>query len=313
MRRPARLATGLIPLALLTACGTPGATPVPSIGPSFAMPVPTQPAGDWFHDCTSSGADRVEAMACLAPHLEAVYAQAYAPLVEQRGVTWMQPTIVYPMVSAETACGTVKRPAYCPQDGTIVLPFATVATLDDRGTDLLLRIRGTWPDRPVLSRYVDVPEAELRSGAAASLVTAFAHEYAHHVQMLVGGKDRIDFLIGEDPDHEKAYLSAIELHADCLSAWATRVADPGTVTLAEEFAIISVVIAIGDDFGALAARTKAPDPLTYAHGSVQERVEAYLSGRKIAKSSGDPWPKCVAMLKGLLAQRARRSDSTSES
>lgn len=313
MRGSARLVAGLIPLVLLTACGTPGATPVPSIGASFSMPSPTQPAGDWFHDCTSSGVDRVEAMGCLAPHLEAVYAQAYAPLVEQRGVTWKQPTILYPRVSAETVCGTVKRPAYCPQDGTIVLPFATVSTLDDRGTDLLLRIRDTWLDRPVLSRYVDVPEAELRSGAAASLVTAFAHEYAHHVQTLVGGTDRIHFLIGEDPDHEKAYLSAIELHADCLSAWATRVADPGTVTLAEEFAIISVVIAIGDDFGALAARTKAPDPLTYAHGSVQERGDAYLSGRKIAKSSSDPWPTCATTVKELLSQRTRRSDSTSES
>lgn len=244
-------------------------------------------------------------MACMAPYLEQMYEQVYAPVVTQRGLDWAPPTIVYPGADprVETACGTIKRPAYCPDDATIVLPFGSISDYADSGADLLLRIRDTWADGDVMYRYVDVPENELRLSSAFGLVTAFAHEYAHHVQALTGGLDRIEYLTEEDADNEAAYLSTLELHADCLSGWATNVASTDTLDDAQEFGVIAVMIAIGDDFGAIAARKVPSDPLTYQHGSIAERTQAYLAGYRSAETDEEPFAGCIESVKELLKVR----------
>ena len=298
-------AAGLAGLAVLAGCSAPGSAPVPTLGPSFTMPATMAPNAMTPRECAARGGDQPAIMACMAPYLEAMYEQVYAPLVTQRGIDWAPPAIAYPGVDegAQTACGTITRPAYCPDDATVVLPFTSITQYAESGADLLLRIRDTWADGDVMHRYVDVPEDELRSSPAFGLVTAFAHEYAHHVQTLTGGLDRIEYLTGEDPGNEAAYLSTLELHADCLSGWATNVASTDTLDTAQEFGVIAVMIAIGDDYGALASRTTPSDPLTYQHGSIAERTRAYLAGYRSAETSGDPFSGCIDTVKRLLQER----------
>ena len=290
---------------MLAGCSTPGAAPLATIGSSFTMPATTTPDAMTPRECAAQGGDQPAIMACMAPYLEAMYEQVYAPLVTQRGIDWTAPTIVYPDADqgAPTECGTIARPAYCPDDSTVVLPFVSITDYADSGADLLLRIRDTWADGDVMYRYVDVPEDELRSSSAFGLVTAFAHEYAHHVQTLTGGLDRIEYLADEDPDNQSAYLSTLELHADCLSGWATNVASTDTLDDAQEFGVIAVMIAIGDDYGALAARETPSDPLTYQHGSIAERTQAYLAGYRSADTSEEPFAGCVDTVKQLLQER----------
>lgn len=296
---------GLAGLTLLAGCSTPGASPLPTLGPSFTMPATTIPDAMTPRECAARGGDQSTVMACMAPYLEAMYAQVYAPLVTQRGVEWAPPKLVYPTADqgAQTACGAVTRPAYCPDDATVVLPLTRITEYADSGADLLLRIRETWVDGDVMYRYVDVPEDELRSSSPFGLVTAFAHEYAHHVQTLTGGLDRIEYLADEDPDNQNAYLSTLELHADCLSGWATNVASTDTLDDAQEFGVVAVMIAIGDDYGALAARETPSDPLTYQHGSIEERTQAYLAGYRSADTAQDPFALCIDTVKPVLKER----------
>lgn len=299
------LAAGIAGLVLLAGCSTPGSSPLSTLGPSFTMPATTMPDAMTPRECAAQGGDQPAIMACMAPYLEAMYEQVYAPVVTQRGVDWTPPTLVYPSSDqgAQTACGTIKRPAYCPDDATVVLPFTSITEYADSGADLLLRIRDRWADGEVMYQYVDVPESELRSSSAFGLVTAFAHEYAHHVQTLTGGLDRIQYLTDEDPDNQAAYMSTLELHADCLSGWATNVASTDTLDTAHEFGVIAVMIAIGDDYGALAARTTPSDPLTYQHGSIAERTQAYLAGYRSTDTAADPFSGCVDTVKQLLKER----------
>lgn len=290
---------------MLAGCSTPGAAPLATIGSSFTMPATTTPDAMTPRECAAQGGNQPAIMACMAPYLEAMYEQVYAPLVTQRGIDWTPPTIVYPDANqgAPTECGTITRPAYCPDDSTVVLPLVSITDYADSGADLLLRIRDTWADGDVMYRYVDVPEDELRSSSVFGLVTAFAHEYAHHVQTLTGGLDRIEYLADEDPDNQSSYLSTLELHADCLSGWATNVASTDTLDDAQEFGVIAVMIAIGDDYGALAARETPSDPLTYQHGSIAERTQAYLAGYRSADTSEEPFAGCVDTVKQLLRER----------
>lgn len=298
------IAASLVVL-IVSGCSAPGSTPLATIDSSFTMPATTMPSAMTPRECAARGGDELVIMACMAPYLEEMFEQVYAPLVTQREFEWQPPTIVYPATDqgVQTACGQIARPAYCPDDSTIVMPMNAVADYADSGADLLLRIRDSWADGDVMYQYVDVPESELRSSSAFGLVTALAHEYAHHVQSLTGGLDRIDYLAGEDPDNKSAYLSVLELHADCLSGWATNIASTDTLDDAQEFGVIAVMIAIGDDYGALAARKTPADPLTYQHGSISERTRAYLAGYRSAETSEDPYSRCIDTVTELLQAR----------
>ena len=301
-------------LLLLTGCGSgiPGA--VPSVSGAFVMPTPTKPSGAGImgpQDCRARGGDQITIMKCTTGYIEQMFAQAYEPVVTERGFKWVPPTIVYSETSADTACGKLSHPSYCPADQTLVMPLNSMTKLGDRAANFLLPLYGQW-DQLGLSPYASVPKASLEtSDGTYGAIAAFAHEYAHHVQNLVGGEDRISALEKAYPSSKAMYSSAIELHADCMAGWASNVTDIDGVSVQDAWRVLTMLMEMGDDFDAVTTG-KPANRSAFKHGSITERYESFRSGFNMADTNGEPWSECESVVtKTLAARRAGLAGSAS--
>ena len=174
----------------------------------------------------------------------------WAQIFREQDVSgFQQPTLDFPSARRfNTACGpasTGMGPFYCPGNQTIYIDTAFY--------DQLAQMSG---DRGDFARLYVV-----------------AHEYAHHVQTLVGVSQQIRSVQQQRPDLANQLNVRLELQADCYAGvWAARnrnLIEPGDI---EEG--MAAAAAIGDD---TLTRGRA-NPESFTHGTSRQRMEALRSG-----------------------------------
>jgi len=274
------MAVGSLAISL-AACSPPAEVPAAE---GFSLAAPS--SQDIGSACTDR--DRVAAARCLVEAYGAVLDDVFRPVVESRGRDFTEPRVVLDDEGATTACGRLTVPAYCPADATIVIPLAQVSALGDRAPDKALD--GILYDEEVLAYFTRglTPE-ELATGGAYAAVIATVHEYAHHVQALIGAIEAHQ----ADGERSPAEVSRqLELEADCLTGWvaghlaATGVHEP---TLLDDWAGITALTEIGDDF-------RDPSLVDGGHGTVEQRAVAWLEGHVEGAQASEPYAACTQIV-----------------
>jgi uncharacterized protein len=121
---------------------------------------------------------------------------------------------------------------------------------------------------------------ETRLGAPGDFAQAYviAHEFGHHIQLVVGVAGQVLQSQQARPDLAAALSVRMELQADCLagvwgySAYTQEQLEPGDLEEA-----VTAAAAVGDDrLQRLAGRAVNPDSFT--HGTSEQRVAWFLEG-----------------------------------
>lgn len=189
----------------------------------------------------------------------------WSSAVEAEGFKFEYPTVVVFDDLTSTACGMASSqtgPFYCPSDQTIYI--------DVTFFNVLVQQYGS-SDGPLAEMYV------------------VAHEYGHHIQLLIGVFDVADRGgTGANSDSVK-----VELMADCFAGvWANHAAStPGPdgkpylqpLTKDDITDAIDAARSVGDDRIMEASQGYA-DPDQFTHGTSEQRAEAFLAGYQ----SGSP-------------------------
>ena len=293
-------------LALVGCSGSPTAVPSAS---GFTIPDVTDATSAAAVDACDAIADRAQRAACLVPVAEQLLARAYAPVVESRGIAFTAPKVVTDAKGTTTACGDLTRVAYCPQDGTIVLPLAKFATLGDHAATQV-----EWGPQS-MSYFTEVltPD-QLKVGGAYGAVMALSHEYAHHIQTLIGYERVNSQLMTDQPDKAPYYSSEFELMADCFAGWTAAVLDESgafDIRPPDQWAAVTALAEVGDDFiqenrGSGAATKPAQ---TFNHGAANERANAWVQGIGLGLDGAEPYAQCLALADQLIDARTPSSAS----
>ena len=295
------LALGLLSTLALAAC-TSAPMAVPSAtgyaAPSFSDPAM---AGD-IAACGDLGTRR-EQITCLLPRAEEAFAEAYTPVVTSRGVEFTRPKVVTPDRSAETACGTLSRVAYCPSDATIVLPLDFLSTIGDRAASEV-----EWGPKTMGYFSAKLTPEQMSSGGDFGAITALAHEYAHHVQSLIGYERVNADLMEAQPAKASFYSSEFELMADCFAGWMAATLDQGGVYQVEgvdQWAAVTALAEVGDDFiQERRGGTAAVQPSqTFNHGAANERANAWVEGAGYGFDGREPYQACLTLADQLIDGR----------
>lgn len=133
--------------------------------------------------------------------------------------------------------------------------------------------------------YIDLDFfAELQSRFGASggdfaQAYVIAHEFAHHMQNVLGISGQVQALSRQDPSQRNDLSVRLELQADCFAGvWANSIADrenvlePGDIDEA-----LSAAAAVGDD-RIQETVTGRIEPESWTHGSSQQRVDWFTTG-----------------------------------
>lgn len=258
----------------------------------------------------SSLPTRSEQVTCLIPIAEDLFAQAYAPVVTSREVEFTRPKVVLDERGAKTACGDLTRVAYCPNDATIVLPLRTLATIGDHAATEV-----EWGPQ-TLSYFTDeLHPDQMRSGGAYGAVTALAHEYAHHVQSLIGYERLNAGLMESQPDKASYYSSEFELMADCFAGWMAATLDKGNayqVSAIDQWSAVTALSEVGDDFiQERRGGTAAVQPSqTFNHGAANERANAWVDGAGYGFDGLEPYQSCLMRADELIDGRTATPAAT---
>lgn len=182
---------------------------------------------------------------------------------------YRSPTFVFFEGATDSACGGATEqigPHYCPLDETIYLDFSFFRQLRDQ------------------------------FGARGELAPAYvvSHEFAHHIQTVLGISEQVRRLQQENPDQANELSIAMELQADCFAGvWLSTVPidpsggpvdegyieiDPGEIDDA-----IEAAEAVGDD-RIQAQATGMVNPESWTHGSAEQRSDWLRRGL----DTGDP-------------------------
>lgn len=191
--------------------------------------VPTSEAGGGTTAATGGGAGAAPAAVAPNSSLQAVFAETVPSLnafwaakfdAYDLGAAYVSPaSIVAFGETIETGCGAVAPgeagPFYCPADQTIYLD---TEVLDQIGSDF----------------------------GAAPVAAVIAHEWAHHVQVLLGlidpnGSNSVAMTLTGSTSLE------LELMADCMAgAWVAEATARGQLTASDLDAIVQVKSVVGD-------------------------------------------------------------------
>lgn len=167
----------------------------------------------------------------------------YRGAFEYAGIDYVQPgaVLVQTGTSERTACGPAETgfwAFYCPLDGTLYLDEAFLA--------------------------------ELQKKAPFAVAFVVAHEFAHHIQTVIG----LERVAGNQPDEwNEVHSIELELMADCMSgAWAQDVGTRGLLREDDIAQTMAFTIQyLGDP-----AYIDTYDP--QAHGSAEQREAAFMGG-----------------------------------
>ena len=181
--------------------------------------------------------------------------QTWAPLFQEAGIGFQQPTLVYYQGGTASGCGSASSamgPFYCPSD------------------------QGIYID----TSFYDQMERQMGAGGDFARYYVMAHEYGHHVQNLTGMADQVRSAQQQNPRAANQLQVAMELQADCYAGvWAGRnrnAIEPGDFEEGMEAAA-----AIGDDTLMRQAGRQA-NPESFTHGSSAQRMEWLRRGMQTA-------------------------------
>jgi uncharacterized protein len=111
-----------------------------------------------------------------------------------------------------------------------------------------------------------------------------AHEFGHHVQTLLGTRDRVEEERRSHPSEANELSVRLELQADCYAGvWAHTAYDEQQLESGDMDEALAAAAAVGDDRIQRSAG-RAVDPETWTHGSSEQRSK-WL---RIGFEGGDP-------------------------
>jgi predicted metalloprotease len=133
--------------------------------------------------------------------------------------------------------------------------------------------------------YIDLDFfAELQSRFGASggdfaQAYVISHEFAHHMQNVLGVSGQVQNLSQQDPSQRNDLSVRLELQADCFAGvWASSIQDRQNVLEAGDIEeALSAAAAVGDD-RIQESVTGRVDPESWTHGSSQQRVDWFTTG-----------------------------------
>jgi predicted metalloprotease len=178
---------------------------------------------------------------------------------DSAGRTYQTTKLVLFDEQTQSGCGLASSetgPFYCPVDRKVYLDLGFFRELRDR-----FQAPGDFAEAYVI-----------------------AHEFGHHVQMLLGTEERVRREQRAHPSEENELSVRLELQADCFagvwahSAYQEHVLEPGDI---EEG--LTAAASVGDDRIQRSAGQRV-DPETWTHGSSAQRVQWFKYGYR----DGDP-------------------------
>jgi predicted metalloprotease len=177
--------------------------------------------------------------------------QTWAPIFQQAGVQFQQPTLNFYSGSVNSGCGAAQSamgPFYCPADYGIYLDTS----------------------------FYQQMEGQMGAGGDFARYYVIAHEYGHHIQALTGIADQIRSAQSQNPQEANQLQVLMELQADCYAGvWAGRnrnLIEPGDF---EEG--MTAASAIGDDT-LMRQAGRQVNPESFTHGSSEQRMQALRLG-----------------------------------
>jgi predicted metalloprotease len=212
-----------------------------------------------FNDRCVTGADANEYADCRVLGAVESLDAFWSAQMPAAGFAYQQPGVVVFDQTTSSACGQASSstgPFYCPADQTMYVDVTFYDSLEQFG----------FEDGPLAEMYV------------------IAHEYAHHIENLVGVFDVADRSgSGADSDSVK-----VELMADCLAGnwmgYAATVPDPETgqpflkpITEAQLNNALAAAGSVGDDRIQETVQGQA-QPHTFTHGTSEQRIEFVKRG-----------------------------------
>ena len=278
---------------VITACGSgPTASP-PSDLTSAAFP--SVPPEGLTVACDIP--DRVEQSRCLIDAYVPLLNAAFETVVTSRGREFKPPRVETADAGSMTDCGWLDAPAYCPTDQTVVIPLESVSNLGDRATnEALERVLFHPAVREYFTR--ELTPQELAAGGSYAAVIATAHEYAHHVQNLIGA---IDAYRAEGQADPVRVSKRIELEADCMTGWIAGYLNKLEVhvpALIDDWAAATTLTEISDDF-------YDPSIRDGGHGTVEERVRSWQEGLIAGVMLEEPYGACASITERILTSEQR--------
>lgn len=171
--------------------------------------------------------------------------------------------------AVSTGCGDAAAdtgPFYCGADQTIYLQSDFMARIGDE----------TGAEGPY------------------SGVIVLAHEWAHHIQALMGMDEEFDAAAAEELGSVNAASTRTELMADCMAGWWAGMANETGQFPATEQDLLDAVLAlaeVGDDFqSAIAGADFEPD--TWDHGTLDQRTTWLTNGMQAGADDANPFEAC---------------------
>ena len=131
--------------------------------------------------------------------------------------------------------------------------------------------------------YLDLgffDELRSRFGAPGEFAEAYviAHEFGHHVQMLLGTEARVHRAMEDRPNLRNQLSVRLELQADCLAGvWAHSTDERQILEKGDVESGLAAAAAVGDDRLQRAGGGRV-NPERWTHGSSRERVEWFRRG-----------------------------------
>ena len=175
------------------------------------------------------------------------------------GRTYQTTTLVLFDGSTPTGCGQASSetgPFYCTIDRKVYLDLGFFRELQSR-----FRASGDFAQAYVI-----------------------AHEFGHHVQLLLGTSERVDREAQARPSEANELSVRLELQADCYAGvWAHSAYEQELLESGDLQEAVTAAAAVGDDRIQRSAGARV-NPETWTHGSSEQRTK-WL---KIGFDSGDP-------------------------
>ena len=300
-RRRLLLTFALFGGLVIAGCSPPAPAAVPTAS-GFAPASLAAADSAEISDCMSRNG-RAEQANCLLPIAEDLLGKVFAPVTESRDREFVAPRIITEDGGATTSCGAMTKVAYCPGDRVIVVPLDSLATLGDRAA------RDVDWSAGVLDYFRGLLNPEQMSVSGHyGVVTALAHEYAHHVQNLIGYVDVSTAEASRRPDERAEQSSELELTADCMAGWFAGASDASGaygVTPEDQWAAVTALAEVGDDFrGELrGGSADAQSVTTFEHGASDERSSAWVAGVGMGLDGKEPFAACLEWSRSALLAR----------
>ena len=178
---------------------------------------------------------------------------------ERSGRTYEVTKLVLFDGQTESGCGLASSetgPFYCPADHLVYLDLGFFRELRDT-----FRAPGDFAEAYVI-----------------------AHEFGHHVQVLLGTSDRVRREQQAHPSQANDLSVRLELQADCYAGvWAHSAYQQNELETGDVDAGLRAAAAVGDDRIQRSAGERV-DPETWTHGSSAQRMQWFKAGF----ADGDP-------------------------